>query len=153
MKTVLTLTLLALLGTTPAPVPYPEGYRGWSHVKSTLIGPTHPRYATWGGYQHIYANTLAMEGYRTRSFPEGSVIVLDWVLAQETNGMTVETGHRQLDVMVKDSTKYAASGGWGFQRFMGTSRTELSTTLTPPQCFGCHQNLGKDGLVLSHYRE
>src|SRR6478735_1611615 len=144
MRAPLTLTLVALLGMSHAPVdpqvPYPAGYREWAHVKSTLIGPTHPRYATWGGYQHIYANPQAREGYRTRVFPEGSVIVLDWLMAQETNGMSVEGARRQIDVMVKDSTRYAATGGWGFQRFMKESETELSTTLTPPQCFACHQN-------------
>ena len=60
-----------------AVVEYPEGYRNWSHVKSGVIGPTHATFQANGGFQHVYANAQGMAGYRTRVFPEGSVIVVD----------------------------------------------------------------------------
>jgi hypothetical protein len=56
-------------------------------------------------------------------------------------------------VMVRDAQRYARSGGWGFQRFVGDSKTELAPSPTPQQCFACHDGLKKDGLVLSTYRE
>lgn len=65
-------------------VRYPEGYRGWPHVKSSLVSPSHADYERLGGFQHIYANAEAMEGYRTREFPEGSVIVFDWLEMVDT---------------------------------------------------------------------
>ena len=133
-------------------VAYPEGYRTWSHVKSTVISPTHKSYASTGGFQHIYANEPAMAGYRTRVFPEGSVIVFDWLAMTDNSGAYSEGARRQVDVMVRDSVRFASSGGWGFQRFVGDSRTERSTTLTPEKCHACHVNLAKDGLVLSTYR-
>jgi Cytochrome P460 len=135
-----------------SPAEYPEGYRTWAHVKSTVIGPTHPNYATSGGFQHIYANAPAMSGYRTREFPEGSVIAFDWLEMKENNGAFTEGPRRQLDVMVKDAKRFASTGGWGFQRFAKDSKTELAATPTPEQCFACHDNLKKDGLVLSAYR-
>lgn len=134
------------------PVPYPDGYRGWTHVKSTVIGPTHKNFATMGGFQHIYANAAAMGGYRTRSFPDGAVIVFEWLEMQETQGSFEEGPRRQVDVMVRDSKQYAASGGWGFQRFVKDSKTELAASPTPAQCFACHDQMKKDGLVLSTYR-
>jgi hypothetical protein len=106
-----------------------------------------------GGFQHIYANADALRGYRSRVFPEGSVIVFDWLELTPRDGAFVEGPRRQLDVMVKDSVRFAASGGWGFQRFKGDSRQDLASTPTPAQCFACHQALGKDGLVLSAYRD
>ena len=133
-------------------VPYPDGYRTWAHVKSSVIGPTHANFATTGGFQHIYANAAAMTGYRTRAFPDGAVIVFEWLEMQEKQGAFSEGPRRQLDVMVKDSKLYASSGGWGFQRFAKDSRTELAATPTPQQCFTCHERLRKDGLVLSMYR-
>jgi hypothetical protein len=135
-----------------APVPYPEGYRNWTHVKSAVISPAHASFANMGGFQHIYANPQATTGYRTRAFPEGSVIVVDWLEMVDKAGAFIEGPRRQIDVMVKDSSQYAATGGWGFQRFVKDSKSELSATLTPPQCFACHNNLKKDGLVLSSYR-
>jgi hypothetical protein len=133
-------------------VPYPDGYRAWMHVKSAIISPAHKNYAATGGFQHIYANDRAIAGYRTRVFPEGSVIAFDWLEMSDNNGAFAEGARRQVDVMVKDSVQYAATGGWGFQRFVKDSKTELAATPTPQQCFTCHNTLKKDGLVLSSYR-
>jgi hypothetical protein len=132
---------------------YPEGYRSWSHVKSSVIGPQHKNFAILGGFQHIYANDKAIEGYRTRQFPEGSVIAFDWLEMTDKDGGLLEGARRQVDVMVKDSKRFAATGGWGFQRYAKDSKTERASAPSPQQCFACHQSLQKDGLVLSHYRQ
>lgn len=144
---------LGLLIVTPqAPaVPYPEGYRSWNHVKSAVVSPNHARFSSIGGFQHVYANAPALTGYRTRVFPEGSVIVFDWLEMTESQGAYAEGPRRQIDVMMKDSVRFASSGGWGFQRFVKDSK-ELASAPTPQQCFACHNNLKKDGLVLSTYR-
>jgi len=136
-----------------APVAYPEGYRNWVHVKSTLISPTHKGFATMGGFQHIYANPEAIAGYRTRTFPEGSIVVFDWLEMSDNNGAFSEGPRRQIDVMVKDSRRFATTGGWGFQRFVKDSKTELASSPSPQECFACHDRLKKDGLVLSTYRQ
>jgi len=147
-------TLIAAQSATPptSPVPYPEGYRTWTHVKSTVIGPTHKSFATVGGFQHIYANASAMAGYRSRAFPEGAIIAFEWLEMRDDQGSFAEGPRRQLDVMVKDSTRFASTGGWGFQRFAKDSKTELAATPTSRQCFACHDQRRKDGLVLSTYR-
>jgi len=132
---------------------YPEGYRDWVHVKSGLISPAHKGFASMGGFQHIYANPKAMIGYRTREFPDGSIIVFDWLEMTDKDGAFEEGPRRQTDVMVKDSRRFAKTGGWGFQRFAKDSKTELAATPTPQQCFACHDKLKKDGLVLSSYRQ
>lgn len=151
--TILLLIIFALQTATPPTVPYPDNYRTWSHVKSTMIGPSHKNFSTLGGFQHIYANEAALTGYRTRNFPEGSVIAFDWLEMTEKDGAFLEGPRRQLDVMVKDSKRYAATGGWGFQRFVKDSKTELAATPTPQECFACHERLKKDGLVLSTLRQ
>jgi len=137
---------------TEALVAYPDGYREWSHVKSAVIGPAHKNFAMLGGFAHTYANEQATAGYRTRQFPEQSVIVVDWLQMSDKEGAFVEGSRRQVDVMVKDSKRFAATGGWGFQRFVKDSKTERSTEVTPQQCFACHNQLKKDELVLSSYR-
>jgi len=132
-------------------VAYPDGYRNWVHVKSGVISPAHAQFASIGGFQHIYANPAAMTGYRTRAFPEGSIVAFDWLEMRENDGAFAEGPRRQVDVMVKDTKRFASTGGWGFQRFVKDT-TELAATPTPQQCFACHDNLKKDGLILSHYR-
>jgi hypothetical protein len=137
-----------------ATVAYPEKFRSWSHVKSGVIGPQHQSFSMVGGIHHVYANKEAMAGYRTRKFPEQSVIVFEWLEWAEKDGKILEGPRRQVDVMVKDSQRFASTGGWGFQRFMKDSKTELaSAPNTPQQCFSCHDKLKQDGLVLSKYRE
>jgi hypothetical protein len=155
--TVVCAVMLPLAAAGPSeslgPVPYPDGYRAWTHVKTTAIGPTHKDFARLGGFQHIYANPQAMIGYRTRAFADGAVVVVEWLEMKETQGAFAEGARRQVDVMVRDAQRYARSGGWGFQRFVGDSKTELAPSPTPQQCFACHDGLKKDGLVLSTYRE
>ena len=56
------------------------------------------------------------------------------------------------DVMIKDSERFSTTGGWGFQRFVKDSKTEVAAAPSPQQCFACHDELKKDGLVLSSYR-
>jgi hypothetical protein len=36
-------------------VPYPAGYRQWTHVKTTLVGAKHPNFERNGGFHHTYA--------------------------------------------------------------------------------------------------
>jgi hypothetical protein len=164
LKLATSVFLLAMLGWAFASGPsfsadavpalaYPDGYRDWVHVKSTLISPSHPKFAGMGGFQHIYANQQAMVGYRTRTFPEGSIVVFDWLEMKDVDGVFVEGQRRQVDVMVKDSARHAATGGWGFQRFARDSRIEVADRPRPQQCFACHEKLKQDGLVLSRYRQ
>ena len=135
-----------------AEVPYPEGYRMWTHVKTGLIGPANPNFKFSGGYHHIYANPKAMQGYTTGYFPNGAVLVFDVLDAKEQNGNTLESTRNHVDVMVKDSLKYAATGGWGYEEFKGDSHTErLLTPAVKTQCFNCHSQKGD--FVFSEFRK
>jgi len=133
-------------------VPYPDGYRYWVHIKTGLIGPQNPFFKTTGGYHHIYANAKAMEGYTSGNFPEGSVIVFDVLNMKEQNGNIQEDARNHLDVMLKDSLKFASTGGWGYEEFKGDSHTERTLTLASrTQCFNCHAKTGDH--VYSEFRK
>jgi len=137
-------------------VPYPKGYRDWTHVKSNLIGPKHPLYKEIGGYQHIYANRKGMEGYRTGSFPEGSILIYDFLEGiEDSQGATAEGPRRFTSVMVRDSKRYASTGGWGFEEFRGDSETDrmIGQAAAPTKCFACHQKVKDNNFVFSVYRK
>ena len=123
----------------PAPVPYPTGYRNWTHVKSLQIQSGHPLYDAFGGIHHLYANAKAMEGYRKGRFPDGAVIVFDLLEAKEAD-KTVGTGARKVvGVMHKDSKRWAATGGWGYEGFKGDSRTDRAVGANAATaCHACH---------------
>jgi hypothetical protein len=135
-------------------VPYPVGYRKWACASSALIGPQSPAFKDSGGIHHIYANEKAMEGYRDGRFPDGSVLVADFLETRESNGVTTEGPRRRIDVMVKDSKRYAGTGGWGFESFRGGAQTDrLVTTETAATCFACHAKQKERDFVFSVFRE
>ena len=135
-------------------VDYPSLYRSWTHVKSAVIGPANPAYERYGGIHHIYANDNAMEGYRTGQFPDGAVIVFDLLQANETAGMTVEGPRKFIDVMAKDSKRFASSAGWGYEEFKGDSTSERPLSeQARTACYLCHaRQLGRDS-VFSVFRK
>ena len=134
------------------PVPFPEGYRAWKHVKSGYIGPESIGFTLFGGFHHIYANELAIQGYTKGIFPEGSVLVFDVISAKESKGVIEESSRSVVDVMVKDSSRYAATDGWGFERFKGNSTTErILDANFRSACVNCHKK-NKD-FVFSEYRK
>jgi hypothetical protein len=133
-------------------VPYPEGYRKWTHVKTAINGPTAP--VTHQGFHHIYANDKALEGYRSGKFVDGSVIVFDVIesLAQP-NGNITEGKRKLVDVMVKDTQRYDSTGGWGFEEFnegLITDRKILH--LAKQRCFNCHASQKDKDFVFSGFR-
>ena len=135
-------------------VPYPEHFRSWAHVKTGVVEKNNPAFAHWGGFHHIYANEKAMAGYRSGSFPDGSVLVFDVLEALEKDNSLVEGPRRIVDVMVKDAARYAATGGWGFEEFRGNSTTErLIRDSAVTACYNCHTVRKTKDFVFSSYRE
>lgn len=134
-------------------VPYPEGYPQWTHVKTAVIQPGHLAFDHFGGYHHIYANPLAMEGYKTGHFKNGAVLVFDVLEAVEKDNLLIEGNRRLVDVMVRDSIKYASTGGWGFEEFKGNSKEERTIKSTAAtNCYSCHASQASHHFVFSTLR-
>ena len=149
------LCLGAFLKTeSPEKVPYPDGYRRWTHVRSGLIGPESPDYQATGGLHHIYANDKAVEGYEAGRFPEGSIIVYDLLKVQTKDGVTQEGERRYLTVMHKDSKLFADTGGWGFEVFRGNSHSDRAIwPNAKTRCFDCHANRKDKDYVFGSFRK
>ena len=148
----LPLTVAGAMARQLPAVPYPAEYRTWAVVKTSLVGPQAPNYATRGGFHHFYANAQAMQGYRTGTFPAGSIIVDEGVYAEDAKGVMVERGRRSLDVMHKDSAVHAATGGWGFEHFEGGSQTGSGTAEARAACATCHAQRTAQDYVFSTFR-
>jgi hypothetical protein len=135
-------------------VPYPVGYRMWTHVRTVLIGQQSPAFESFGGLHHIYANEKAMEGYRAGRFPDGSVLVFELLETRESAGVTAEGPRRRVGVMVKESKLYAGTGGWGFESFNGSSQTERRLNAEGRvACFKCHEPQKDRDFVFSEFRK
>jgi hypothetical protein len=151
-------TLLAIAAAAgaadPPPVPYPQGYREWTHVKSMVIQPGHALFDAFGGIHHLYANKQALAGYRAGGkFADGSVIVFDLLDAKSADNTVQEGARKVVGVMVKDSRRHAATGGWGYEGFKGDSKTERAVGSNAAKaCYECHQAKKDSDFVFSTWR-
>jgi hypothetical protein len=118
-------------------VSYPDGYRSWTHVKTSFLGPQHPN-VNYRGFDHIYANDLAVQGYATGKFPEGSVFVVEVIEAVPVENYTSEAERHHMDVMQKDSLRYASTGGWGYAQFERDNSRRMLTLEQQKTCNTCH---------------
>jgi len=137
----------------PGAVSYPEGFRLWHHIKTGVVGPQNAAFEHVKGFHHIYANEKAMIGYNTGEFPEGSVIVFDVLEAIEKNSDLTESNRKFIDVMEKDSKKFEATGGWGYEEFTGDTRERIVNEPAIKGCFNCHASKKSEGFVFSKLRK
>ena len=134
----------------------PAGYRDWR-----LISVAREE----GDLQDIRAvlgNDVAIDAYRagkTASFPEGTIIArLAWSLdASPENNKTFGkdqsfvAGHPKNGVqfMVKDSARYASTGGWGYSQF--DDGKPLTDAAALQSCFECHKAIKDRDYVFTRY--
>jgi len=76
------------------------------------------------GIHHIYGNEKAIAGYKEGKFENGAVIAFDLINYNQADSTIQESGRKLIGVMQKDSSKYASTGGWGFEGFATDSKTE-----------------------------
>lgn len=133
-------------------VPYPAGYREWVHVKSMVIEPGHPLADPFQGIHHVYANGKALEGLRSGRYADGAVLVFDLLDYTEQGHALVEGRRKLVGVMWRDSRRYGATGGWGFEAFAGDSRERRLTRDGGRACFACHRSQEARGYVFSRWR-
>lgn len=159
MKPVLRFILLAIGAATSAialaatPIDYPEGYRHWTHVKSMTIHEGHPLQDPFLGIHHVYANQAALEGLQAGRFADGSTLVFDLLQSKTADHASSEGDRVLLGVMVKDSARFADTGGWGYEGWAGNSRSERLVKDGGAGCHGCHAQQQDRDFVFSQWRE
>lgn len=89
----------------------------------------------------VLGNAVAIKAYRDGRvpFPDGTVLAkLAWkhVASPEFEPASVPGAATTVQITVKDSRKYAATGGWGFGRFVGGKPADEAQHQT---CFACHE--------------
>jgi hypothetical protein len=134
-------------------VPYPEGYRDWTHVKSmAILSPDHPLFADFGGIHHIYANDKAVRALKNGTkHAEGAMIVFDLLEANQSGGAATE-GKRKFTAVMLKGKAYADTGKWGYEAFAGDSKTERAVKDAAGQCFSCHASQESGEFVFTKWR-
>jgi hypothetical protein len=131
----------------------PPGYRDWK-----LISLAHEE-GSLDDIRAILGNDIAIAAYRDGKlpFPDGTIIArLAWsyVSSEENNKVFgrsqsfVAGPATNVQFMVKDSNKYAATSGWGFAQFKDGKPDAVAALKT---CFPCHEPVKDRDFVFTHY--
>jgi hypothetical protein len=151
----------------------PEGYRDWKLIAVSRLttsngsGPAAKPDTPKSGAQlrAELGNDIAIQAYREGKipFPDGAIVVaIHWdEVASEKNDKVLARGFPDagihsfvpgsglnMQVMVKDSKKYTATGGWGFGDFKNGKPSDEKVMKT---CFACHLPAKDHDLVFTHY--
>lgn len=138
-----------------------KGYENWQLVSISEDG---------GKLAAILANPVMIEAYRAgvpangKPFPEGSKMAkMHWIPKKlETfPAATVPGAQHDVDFMVKDSKRFADSGGWGYAEFeydtASNSFSPGTQASSPPQgndakCgFACHTIVKSRDYLFTEY--
>jgi Cytochrome P460 len=134
-------------------VKIPAGYRDWK-----LISVAHEA-GNNNDLRAVLGNDIAIKAYREGKlpFPDGAIIGrLAWIYtpSEENNKVFgreqsfVAGAPINIQFMVKDSKKYAATGGWGFAQF--NDGKPIDDALLKP-CFACHIPAKARDFVFTRY--
>jgi Cytochrome P460 len=136
----------------------PPGYRDWR-----LISVAREE-GDLDDIRAVLGNDAAIKAYRegsTSSYPDGAIIArLAWSFdASEENNKTF--GRRQswvaghpkngVQFMVKDSKKYASTGGWKYAQF--DAGKPLTDAASLQSCFECHKAVTDRDYVFTRYAQ
>ena len=134
----------------------PEGYRDWR-----LISVAHEE-GNLNDIRAVLGNDVGIKAYREGRlpFPEGTVIArIAWrhvaseennkVFGREQSFVPGEAPPWYLQFMIKDSKKYAATGGWGYGQFDKDGKPGPESDMK--KCFPCHQAIQGRDFVFTRY--
>ena len=134
----------------------PAGYRDWK-----VVSVAHEA-GDLNDIRAVLGNDIAIKTYRDGKlpFPEGAIVGrIAWAyVSSEENNKAV--GREQsfvagaptdfyLQFMVKDSKKYAATGGWGYSSFGKDGKPSDEAAMKT--CFPCHQAIKDRDVVFTKY--
>jgi hypothetical protein len=134
----------------------PPGYRDWK-----VVTVAHEA-GSLNDIRAVLGNDIAIKAYREGKlpFPEGAIVGrIAWsYLPSDENNKTF--GSEQsfvagsptaayLQFMVKDSKKYAATGGWGYSSFDKNGKPTDDAGMK--SCFPCHQAIKDRDFVFARY--
>jgi hypothetical protein len=132
----------------------PEGYRDWRWISSAHEA------GNLNSIGAVLGNDVAIKAYRegTLPFPDGTIIAALHYTHTPNEENNKIFGRPQsftpgsptnIQFMVKDSAKYAATGGWGFGHFSPDGKPADAAFMKP--CFPCHAQEKAHDLVFTRY--
>lgn len=99
-------------------IAFPNGFRGWFGVNSMVVTKNSVPFSPIAGMHSIHVNEkgrTVLEDGGPFPYPDGTIFADDVHEFSEVEGSYIEGQKKAVTVMVKDTRRYAQTGGWGFQ--------------------------------------
>jgi hypothetical protein len=131
----------------------PQGYRDWSWISSAHEA------GNLNSLGALLGNDVAFKAFREGKlpYPDGTILAAlhyRYVPSDENNKIFgqaqsfVPGAPTNIQFMVKDSRKYAATGGWGFGHF---ADGKAGAPAFMKSCFPCHEKAKATDFVFTRY--
>jgi Cytochrome P460 len=131
----------------------PPGYRDWR-----LVSVAHEE-GNLHSFAAVLGNDAAIKAYRDKTlpFPDGTIIAAlhySHTPSEENNKVFgqpqsfVPSSPTNIQFMVKDSIKYATTGGWGYAHFDKDGKPGTEATLKT--CAPCHAKASRDSVFTQY---
>jgi hypothetical protein len=136
----------------PAPngITLPEGYKDWRVIAVSHRTDNNTMRAIVGNDKAVEAARMG----QTNPWPDGAVLgKLVWKAETDANWPTATVPGKfvHAEFMIKEAKKYAATGGWGFARWLGEEQKAYGKDADFVQeCFGCHTPVKGNDYVFTH---
>jgi len=144
----------ALFASTEGGVEIPADFQHGYLANSMLVTKEPNNTGLITGVHLVYVNRVGFGRLKrggAKAFPDGTIFADDVREFSLDDGVYHQGGRKFLTVMVKDSKKYASTGGWGFQAWPGGDPTKPIVNDPKKQCFACHMTSKTNDYVNSTY--
>ncbi len=123
----------------PNGVPFSPDYKHWRAISST------DRFDN-GTMRVILGNDVAVkaiEDHRINPWPDGTIFAkVTWYAQPDGTGFVKTGAFKQVELMIRDSSKYGSTAGWGWGRWLGTDlKPHAKTAAFTHECVACHEPL------------
>lgn len=128
-------------------VSYIPDYRNWETISTT------ERFDN-GTMRVIFGNDIAVKAIKqghVNPWPDGTIFAkVAWDQLAVKNGEIKTGAFRQVEYMIRDDRKYAATKGWGWARFKTPKMVPYGkTAVFATECISCHQPVADKDYVFT----
>ncbi|MDB5135404.1 MAG: cytochrome [Mucilaginibacter sp.] len=138
---------LQLLPKAANGITYIPDYKNWQAISTTERLDN-------GTMRVIFGNDIAVRAAhsgRVNPWPNGTTFAkVAWDQLADKEGNVTTGAFKQIEYMIKDDRKYAATHGWGFARFKTLKMVPYGkTAMFATECINCHQPVANRDFVFT----
>ncbi|WP_183564867.1 heme-binding domain-containing protein [Mucilaginibacter sp. SP1R1] len=140
-------TTIGKLPTALNGVTYIPDYKNWETISST------ERFDN-GTMRVIFGNPVAIKAihdHHINPWPNGTIFAkVAWDQVEDKDSNVHAGAFKQVEYMIKDDKKYAATAGWGWARFKTDKLVPYGkTVMFTTECVSCHKPLSNTDFVFT----